>query len=250
MAIVRTSYYSCNNAYRSRRASWNRTSDLANVPSPWRSPPSSRRRRPDYVAQDLLDAAGGSRRGRDSRSDYARARSIKVVRLGDNARFVLLARSGRTLLAHQDEGFRERGVSVSLGFDPRSLWQNVADFAVGDLERFEIRELHANPRRSRGWSRTVRRGKHNMKSRTAYLTFNLPARIAFENITSKVEAVVRQSGVTEGLVLCNAMHRSRPARPLSRARPHGSVSRRGRCVGGRDPRWLRPAWLADAPPWR
>ena len=45
-----------------------------------------------------------------------------------------------------------------------------------------------------------------MKSRTAYLTFNLPARIAFENITSKVEAVVRQSGVTEGLVLCNAMH--------------------------------------------
>ena len=155
---------------------------------------------------------GGSRRGRDSRSDYARARSIKVVRLGDNARFVLLARSGRTLLAHQDEGFRERGVSVSLGFDPRSLWQNVADFAVGDLERFEIRELHANPRRSRGWSRTVRRGKHNMKSRTAYLTFNLPARIAFENITSKVEAVVRQSGVTEGLVLCNAMHRSRPAR--------------------------------------
>ena len=45
-----------------------------------------------------------------------------------------------------------------------------------------------------------------MKSRTAYLTFNLPARMAFENITSKVEAVVRQSGVTEGLVLCNAMH--------------------------------------------
>ena len=34
-----------------------------------------------------------------------------------------------------------------------------------------------------------------------------------------------------------------PARrgPLSRARPPGSVSRRGRCVGGRDPRWPRPA---------
>ena len=45
-----------------------------------------------------------------------------------------------------------------------------------------------------------------MKSRTVYLTFNLPARMAFENITSKVEAVVSQSGVTEGLVLCNAMH--------------------------------------------
>ena len=25
---------------------------------------------------------------------------------------------------------------------------------------------------------------------------------------------------------------------------------RGRGVGGRDTRWLRPAWLADAPPWR
>ena len=130
---------------RSRRASWNRTSDLANVPSPWRSPPSSRRRRRTTWRRTCSIPRGGSRRRRDSRSDYARARSIKVVRPGDNARFVLLARSDRTLLAHQDEGFRERDVSVSLGFDPRSLWQNVADFAVGDLERFEIRELHANP---------------------------------------------------------------------------------------------------------
>ena len=30
--------------------------------------------------------------------------------------------------------------------------------------------------------------------------------MAFENITPKVEEVVRQSGVQEGLVLCNAMH--------------------------------------------
>ena len=30
--------------------------------------------------------------------------------------------------------------------------------------------------------------------------------MAFENITPKVEAIVRASGVTEGLVLCNAMH--------------------------------------------
>ena len=45
-----------------------------------------------------------------------------------------------------------------------------------------------------------------MKSHTAYLTFNLPERMAFENITSRVQAVVRESGVTEGLVLCNAMH--------------------------------------------
>ena len=45
-----------------------------------------------------------------------------------------------------------------------------------------------------------------MKSHTAYLTFNLPARLGFENITPQVDAAVRKSGVREGLVLVNAMH--------------------------------------------
>jgi secondary thiamine-phosphate synthase enzyme len=45
-----------------------------------------------------------------------------------------------------------------------------------------------------------------MKSHTEYLTFNLPARMAFQNITPEVERVVRESGVQEGLMLCNAMH--------------------------------------------
>jgi secondary thiamine-phosphate synthase enzyme len=45
-----------------------------------------------------------------------------------------------------------------------------------------------------------------LKSRTAYLTFNLTARMAFENITPEVQEIVRQSGVREGLVLVNAMH--------------------------------------------
>jgi len=45
-----------------------------------------------------------------------------------------------------------------------------------------------------------------MKSRTEYLTFNLPARMAFENITPRVQAIVAASGVREGLVLVNAMH--------------------------------------------
>lgn len=45
-----------------------------------------------------------------------------------------------------------------------------------------------------------------MKSLTEYLTFNLPARMAFVNITPKVEEIVRRSAVREGLVLCNAMH--------------------------------------------
>jgi secondary thiamine-phosphate synthase enzyme len=45
-----------------------------------------------------------------------------------------------------------------------------------------------------------------MKSFTEYLTFNIPARMAFENITSQVEEIVRKSGVQEGILLCNAMH--------------------------------------------
>jgi secondary thiamine-phosphate synthase enzyme len=45
-----------------------------------------------------------------------------------------------------------------------------------------------------------------MKSLTEYLTFNLPARMAFENITGEVERIVAQSGVEEGLCLVNAMH--------------------------------------------
>ena len=45
-----------------------------------------------------------------------------------------------------------------------------------------------------------------MKSQTEYLTFNLPERMAFRNITPEVERVVAQSGVTEGLCLVNAMH--------------------------------------------
>jgi secondary thiamine-phosphate synthase enzyme len=45
-----------------------------------------------------------------------------------------------------------------------------------------------------------------MKSVTEYLTFHLPARMAFENITPRVERIVQQSGVQEGLCLVNAMH--------------------------------------------
>ncbi len=45
-----------------------------------------------------------------------------------------------------------------------------------------------------------------MKSCTEYLTFNIPSKMAFRNITPQVEEVVRKSGVMEGLVLCNSMH--------------------------------------------
>jgi secondary thiamine-phosphate synthase enzyme len=45
-----------------------------------------------------------------------------------------------------------------------------------------------------------------MKSRTEYLTMNVPNRRGFVNLTPEVERVVRDSGVREGLVLVNAMH--------------------------------------------
>ena len=45
-----------------------------------------------------------------------------------------------------------------------------------------------------------------MKSSTEYLTFNVPGRRGFVNITSQVEDIVRSSGIQEGLCLVNAMH--------------------------------------------
>ena len=45
-----------------------------------------------------------------------------------------------------------------------------------------------------------------MKSLTRHLTFNVPARMDFLNITGEVEQAVEESGVAEGLVLVNAMH--------------------------------------------
>jgi secondary thiamine-phosphate synthase enzyme len=45
-----------------------------------------------------------------------------------------------------------------------------------------------------------------LKALTEYLTFELPERMGFRNITADVEAAVRRSGVSEGIVLVNAMH--------------------------------------------
>ena len=45
-----------------------------------------------------------------------------------------------------------------------------------------------------------------MKSHRECLTFNIPHRMGFVNITRQVEAAIEKSGVQEGLVLVNAMH--------------------------------------------
>jgi len=41
---------------------------------------------------------------------------------------------------------------------------------------------------------------------TEYLTFNIPSRRGFVNITPQVEKIVQKSGIKEGLCLVNAMH--------------------------------------------
>ena len=45
-----------------------------------------------------------------------------------------------------------------------------------------------------------------MKSYRKELWFNVPARRALINITPQVEECLKESGIQEGLILCNAMH--------------------------------------------
>jgi secondary thiamine-phosphate synthase enzyme len=45
-----------------------------------------------------------------------------------------------------------------------------------------------------------------MKSLTEYLSFEVPNRVGFINISGTLERLVEKSGVKDGLVLCNAMH--------------------------------------------
>jgi secondary thiamine-phosphate synthase enzyme len=45
-----------------------------------------------------------------------------------------------------------------------------------------------------------------MKSYHKELWFEVPTRRAFINITTQIEECLRESGIKEGLLLCNAMH--------------------------------------------
>ncbi len=45
-----------------------------------------------------------------------------------------------------------------------------------------------------------------MKSHTKHLTFNVPSRTGFINITPQIKDELRLSGISEGLCLVNAMH--------------------------------------------
>jgi hypothetical protein len=56
------------------------------------------------------------------------------------------------------------------------------------------------------WVIEQRHRENSIKSYREYLTFNVPKRMDFINITPQVEAAVNKSGIREGLVLVNAMH--------------------------------------------
>jgi secondary thiamine-phosphate synthase enzyme len=45
-----------------------------------------------------------------------------------------------------------------------------------------------------------------MKVKTEYLTFNTPSRRAFINITPKIQKILAESTIKEGICLVNAMH--------------------------------------------
>lgn len=45
-----------------------------------------------------------------------------------------------------------------------------------------------------------------MKSYRKELTFDIPTRRAFINITPELEKCLKESGIKEGMLLCNAMH--------------------------------------------
>ena len=45
-----------------------------------------------------------------------------------------------------------------------------------------------------------------MKSYRKELWFNVPTRRAFVNITPQVETCLKESGIKDGMLLCNAMH--------------------------------------------
>ena len=53
---------------------------------------------------------------------------------------------------------------------------------------------------------TYKGGGGRMKSYRKELTFNTKSRRALINITPQIEEALRESGIKEGLLLCNAMH--------------------------------------------
>src|SRR5512134_3857740 len=62
-------------------------------------------------------------------------------------------------------------------------------------------------RNSREWAMaSIERTESVMKTHTDYLWFNTKKRQEFVRITDEVAAIVKKSGVTDGMALVSAMH--------------------------------------------
>jgi len=59
---------------------------------------------------------------------------------------------------------------------------------------------------NRLWFSSMLRAIKSMKSLTEYLSFEVPDRRGFVNITGTVEGLVKKSGIQDGICLVNAMH--------------------------------------------
>jgi hypothetical protein len=78
--------------------------------------------------------------------------------------------------------------------------------SVGPARALAFLELYRSNLLSPGWpTREITMVEKPMKSYRKELWFETPGRRAFLNITTQVEAALKDSGVQEGLVLVNAM---------------------------------------------
>jgi secondary thiamine-phosphate synthase enzyme len=77
---------------------------------------------------------------------------------------------------------------------------------VSGKNRKQLKKSADNQHRQDFPAQCNRREGISMKSYRKELWFEVPSRRALINITPQVEQCLRESGIKEGLVLCNAMH--------------------------------------------
>ena len=155
------------------------------------------------------------------------------------------------------------GLSLGMMGDPVRCLPKVVhpDVAALKLQHNLLgsdRCLDGQPERPAGWAAALLGSRHRDRSDpAAHLPSpaapgrRVPARAVRDNASRPLrsrlyDALPAQSAFEAPSAIAGPARRE----PPSRARQHGAVPRRGRGVGGRVTRWPRPAWLAEAPPWR
>jgi len=95
---------------------------------------------------------------------------------------------------------------ASLGGKQPQLDKPVWPYAIFDAQARAWRTLFRAQNIYTAWSIPEMLTEEPMKFHTDYLTFNTKKHRAYVHITPQVEKVVRESGVSNGLVLVSAMH--------------------------------------------